>query len=227
MKLTRKIFWGFNGIGTKGHLVSTAELFQLSWEDLYIWSRAIYWIYIKRRKKWNMEWWWCEPRKYKLKQLQINPTPPTPPPKKNKRISEKGMRHGIKTMRTTEIEIKWRYDLIVALVIEILARLSYHLFEACLQGFLQNLTLALPNPITMTDSNYCCFVNLARSQNRFHAYHEIPIRQEINNIGKLHHGVLLISSGWFLFWKLTHNNIEELILGQRKCPRKTIWSTDE
>ena len=52
----------------------------------------------------------------------------------------------------------------------------------------------LTYPLNEKQNRYC--VNLAQSQNCFfHADHEIPIKQEKNNIGKLHHEVTLTTSG--------------------------------
>ena len=66
-KLTRKKFGDFNGIQIHGLCVSAAVLYQLSYEDPYIGSRPIFWVHLNPRKKWNLEWRWCELRKYKFK----------------------------------------------------------------------------------------------------------------------------------------------------------------
>ena len=66
-KLTRKKFGDFNGIQIHGLCVSAAVLYQLSYEEPYIGSRPICWVHLNPRKEWNMEWRWCELRKYKFK----------------------------------------------------------------------------------------------------------------------------------------------------------------
>ena len=40
---------------------------KLSYKDPYIRSRQICWVHINPRKEWNIEWRWCELRKYKFK----------------------------------------------------------------------------------------------------------------------------------------------------------------
>ena len=66
-KLTRKKIGDFNRIQIHGLCVSAAVLYQLSYEDPYIGSRPIFWVHFNPRKKWNLEWRWCELRKYKFK----------------------------------------------------------------------------------------------------------------------------------------------------------------
>ena len=53
-----KQFLGFNGIRTHGLCVSAAVLYQLSYEDPYIGSRPIYWVYLNPWQQYRMKMMW-------------------------------------------------------------------------------------------------------------------------------------------------------------------------
>ena len=55
---SKKVFWGLNGIRTRGFCVCAAVLHQLSYEDPYTGGRPIYWVHqpvkgVKHRMKWH------------------------------------------------------------------------------------------------------------------------------------------------------------------------------